>query len=128
MMDIFLVIFSNILENLLQGTPLDGCFLKVFVSRKQSPETLKKTALKNLRNFWRNSSLAYIYFSEENQSTSDGFLRILWNVLEQLFQRTLPDGCFWEYLGEGCRSLNKNEGCSSSTLTGRDSVNKVYSC
>ena len=32
MMDSFLVIFSNISEQLLQGTPSDGCFLRVFCS------------------------------------------------------------------------------------------------
>ena len=30
MMDSFLVIFSNISEQLFQGTPSDGCFLKAF--------------------------------------------------------------------------------------------------
>ena len=39
--------------------------------------------------------------------------------------RKHPHGCFWEYLDEDCRSLNKNEGCNSSTLTGRDSVNTL---
>ena len=93
---------------------------RFLVPRKQSPEIVKKAALSGVYIFFN--------FSEENHSTTDGFLRILWNVLEQLFQRTLSDGCFWEYLGECCRSLNKDEGCSSSTLTGKDSFNKVHTC
>ena len=32
MVDSFLVIFPNILEQLIQGTPSDGCFLKNFCS------------------------------------------------------------------------------------------------
>ena len=131
MMDCFLVIFSNISEQTLQGTPSDGCFLKVFCYTEAITGKCQKSWSQKFEKFLKKYFIGvYIFFnfSEENHSTTDGFLRILWNVLEQLFQKTLPDDCFWEYLGEGCRSLNKNEGCSSSTLTGRDSVNKVYSC
>ena len=35
---------------------------RFFFPRKKSPESVRKAALKNLRNFWRNSSLGYIYF------------------------------------------------------------------
>ena len=46
MMDSFLLIFWNISEQLSQGTPSDGYFLKVFVPRKQLPESVRKAALK----------------------------------------------------------------------------------
>ena len=42
---------SNILEQLLQGTPSDGCFLKVLFPRKQLTESVRKATRKNLRNF-----------------------------------------------------------------------------
>ena len=35
---------------------------RFFVPQKPSPESVKKAALKNLKNFWRNSSLGYIHF------------------------------------------------------------------
>ena len=82
MMDSFLVIFSNISEQLFQGTRLDGCFLKVFFPPKLSPESvLKKNALKNLRNLWRNSSLGYIYFLILAKKTTPP-LRLSWEFCE----------------------------------------------
>ena len=91
MTDSFLVIFSNISEQLFQGFLFHGT-------------NRRKVFEKRLSKLWEISEEIvrwgiFFNFSVENHSTTDDFLRILWNVLEQLFQRTLQDGCFWEYLG-----------------------------
>ena len=84
MIDSFLVIFSNISEQLFQRTLPDECFLKVF---KQWPKVLEKLLWK----FWEVSEenvrwgIYFFIFNEQNHSSTDGFLRILWNLLEQLF-------------------------------------------
>ena len=102
MMDSFLVIFSNISEQLFQGTPSDDCFLKIFFHGSSRPKVLEKLLWK----IWEISEenvlldIYFFIFSEQNHSTTHSFLRILYDVLEQLFCRTLPDGCFWEYLGK----------------------------
>ena len=88
MVDSFLVIFPNILEQLIQGTPSDGCFLKNFCSMETvCPKVLQKLLWKIWEKFWRKRPLGYIIFNlgEQNHSITDDFLRILWNVLEQLF-------------------------------------------
>ena len=87
MMDSFLVIFSNISKQLLQGTPSEAASWRFFVPRKQALESVRKADLKNFRTpeeivRW---GIYFFNFSEENRSTIDGFLKFLWNVLEQLF-------------------------------------------
>ena len=76
-MDSFLVI-SNISEQLFQGTLSDGCFLKVFFHGSSRPKVLEKLLWKiweiseeNVR-----SDIYFLFFSEQNRSTTHGFLRI----------------------------------------------------
>ena len=88
MMDSFLVIFSNISKQLFQGTPSDGCILKVFCSTEASVKVLEKLLISE--NFRTPEEIVrwdiyFFNFKEENHSTIDGFLRFLWNVLKQLF-------------------------------------------
>ena len=72
MMDSFLVISSNISEQLFQGTPSDGCFLKVFLFHaRYRPKVLENLLWKNLRKFWRNSPLGYIFLAYRNFWTLD---------------------------------------------------------
>ena len=66
----------------------------------------------------------FFNFSEQNHSTTDSFLRICEMFKNSCFKerfRTATSENVWR----SCRSLNKNSSCSSNTLTGRGSVNKV---
>ena len=67
MMDNFPVIFSNILEQLLEEFLFYG---------SNHPKVLGKLFCEGV---------CFFSFSEQNNSTTDGFLTILWNVLEMLF-------------------------------------------
>ena len=77
-LDSFLVI-SNISEQLFQGTPSDGCFLKVFFLGSSRPKVLEKLLWK----IWEISEenvrwdIHFFIFSEQNHSTTRSFLRIL---------------------------------------------------
>ena len=66
----------------------------------------------------------FFNFSEQNHSATDNFLRICEMFQNSCFKerfRTATSENIWE----SCFSLNKYSSCSSSTLTGRNSVNKV---
>ena len=77
-MDSFLVI-SNISEQLFQGTPSDGCFLKGFFHGSSRPKVLEKLHWKIWEISEENVRCDVYFFisSEQNHSTTYSFLRIL---------------------------------------------------
>ena len=126
MMDSLMVIFSNISEQLFQGTPSDGCFLKVFYSTEAIiARKFQKSCSEKFEKFLKKQSVGvYIFLILANKNTTDGFLRICEMFQNSCFKerfRTAASENIWER----CRTLNKNVGCRSSTLTERDLVNKI---
>ena len=120
MMDSFLVISSNISEQLFQRTSSDGYFLKVFCDTEAV--TRSESVKKPLWQIWE--------ISEENvRPLRNMFFLILVNkitlslMVPETFVKwttVLKNASRWLLL-----RLSGKVGCSSSTLTARDSVNKA---
>ena len=78
-MDSFLIIFSNISEQLFQGTPSDDCFLKFLCSAEAVASKCLKSCSQKLEKFMKKMSVGvniFFNFSEQNHSITDDFLRI----------------------------------------------------
>ena len=120
MMDSFLVISSNISEQLFQRTSSDGYFLKVFCDTEAV--TWSESVKKPLWQIWE--------ISEENvRPLRNMFFLILVNkttlslMVPETFVKwttVLKNASRWLLL-----RLSGKVGWSSSTLTARDSVNKA---
>ena len=120
MMDSFLVISSNISEQLFQRTSSDGYFLKVFCDTEAV--TRSESVKKPLWQIWE--------ISEENvRPLRNMFFLILVNkttlslMVPETFVKwttVLKNASRWLLL-----RLSGKVGCSSSTFTARDSVNKA---
>ena len=120
MMDSFLVISSNISEQLFQRTSSDGYFLKVFCDTEAV--TWSEIVKKPLWQIWE--------ISEENvRPLRNMFFLILLNKTTQSLMvpetfvkwtTVLKNASRWLLL-----RLSGKVGWSSSTLTARDSVNKA---
>ena len=120
MMDSFLVISSNISEQLFQRTSSDGYFLKVFCDTEAV--TWSESVKKPLWQIWE--------ISEENvRPLRNMFFLILLNkttlslMVPETFVKwttVLKNASRWLLL-----RLSGKVGWSSSTLTARDSVNKA---